>query len=591
MDSHGSNGLSAGPFDMQKVRADFPILQTTAHGKPLVYLDNGATTQKPRAVIDRLVRFYEHENANIHRGVYELSQRATAAYEEAREKVARFLNARETREVIFARGTTEGINLVAAGFGRKLLKPGDEIILSAMEHHSNIVPWQLAAELSGATIRVIPMNDAGELLLDEYAKLLNDRTRLVAVVHVSNSLGTVNDVKRITEMAHRVGAKVLVDGAQWVAHHRTDVQALGCDFYVFSGHKLFGPTGIGALWGRAELLDELPPYQGGGDMIESVTFERTTYAQLPNKLEAGTPNIAGAIGLGAAVDYIESIGFEHFEPHEAALLKHATQQLSAIPGLRLIGTAEKKGGVISFVIEDPLIASLDVGTRLDQAGIAVRTGHHCCQPVMDRMHVQATIRASVALYNTTEEIDALAAALRKIMADESARRSKAAAQKPVESQLRVQFPDPAAPSPQAAADELVELFDILGDWTERYQQVIAMGENLPFMPPELKIEPNRVRGCQSTVHLFARRRPGTEDAVDFVADSDADIVRGLIAILQRVYAGQSAREILAFDVESFLKRIGLDQYLSMGRRNGLASMIQRIRTYAQAMAAPAAART
>jgi cysteine desulfurase / selenocysteine lyase len=590
MDSHAPNGSPARSFDAGKVRADFPILHTAAHGRPLVYLDNGATTQKPRAVIDRLVRFYEHENANIHRGVYELSQRATTAYEAARETVARFINARDTREVIFTRGTTEGINLVASGFGRKLLKPGDEIILSAMEHHSNIVPWQLAAGLAGATIRVIPMNDAGELLLDEYEKLLNERTRLVSVVHVSNSLGTVNDVKRIADLAHRVGANVLVDGAQWVAHHPTDVRAIGCDFYVFSGHKLFGPTGIGALWGRAELLDQLPPYQGGGDMIESVTFEKTTYAPLPNKFEAGTPDIAGAIGLGAAIDYVQSIGFETFEPHEAALLKHATEQLSGIPGLRIIGTAEKKGGVISFVIDDPPISSLDVGTRLDHAGIAVRTGHHCCQPVMDRMRVPATIRASIAMYNTTGEIDALAGALRKILADESARRSKAAVAKPAGPALALQFPDPAAASPQAAADELVELFDFLGDWAERYQQVIAMGESLPALPAELKIDAYRVRGCQSIVHLVPRRRPGTEDGVDFVADSDADIVRGLIAILERVYAGQSAREILAFDVESFLKRLGLDQALTMGRRNGLASMIQRVRSYAQALAAPAAAR-
>jgi cysteine desulfurase/selenocysteine lyase len=461
-----------------------------------------------------------------------------------------------------------------------------------MEHHSNIVPWQIAAEQAGATIRVIPMNDAGELLLDEYEKLLNERTRLVAVVHVSNSLGTVNDVKRIAELAHRVGAKVLVDGAQWVAHHRTDVQAIGCDFYVFSGHKLFGPTGIGALWGRAELLDELPPYQGGGDMIESVTFEKTTYAQLPSKLEAGTPDIAGAVGLGAAIDYVQSIGFENFEPHEAALLRHATERLSTIPGLRIIGTADKKGGVISFVIDDPPLASLDVGTRLDHAGIAVRTGHHCCQPVMDRMRVPATIRASIAMYNTIEEIDALADALRKIIEAESAKRARSTAQKPAAgSKLTVRFPDPVAPSPQAAADELIELFDLLGDWTDRYQQVIAMGEDLPAMPADLKVDLYRVRGCQSTVHLFARRRPGTDDGVDFLADSDADIVRGLIGILHRVYAGQSAREILSFDVESFLKRLGLEQHLSMGRRNGLASMIQRIRSYAQALVAPGAEQT
>jgi cysteine desulfurase/selenocysteine lyase len=578
-------------FDVQKYRRDFPILQTTSHGKPLIYLDNGATTQKPRAVIDRITRYYESENANIHRGVYELSQKATAAYEDAREKVARFVHAPDVGEVIFTRGSTEGINLVAASFGRAFLKRGDEIILSAMEHHSNIVPWQIAAEAAGATIRVIAMNDAGELSSNEYESMLNPRTRMVSVVYVSNSLGTINDVKRITELAHKVGAKVLIDGAQWVAHHKTDVQEIGCDFYVFSGHKLFGPTGTGVLWGRRALLEAMPPYQGGGDMIESVTFARTTYAPLPNKFEAGTPNIAGVIGLGAAIDYIESIGFESFEAYEQNLLTHATKVLGQIPGLRIIGTAQKKGGVISFVMEDPAISSLDVGTRLDHEGIAVRTGHHCCQPVMDRMRVPATIRASIAFYNTMDEIDRLGAALRKIVADESAKKAAGGAPKSVERPMQLQFPAPAAASPQAAADELVEAFDFLGDWDERYQYVIALGEKLPFMPPELKVEPYRVRGCQSTVHVFARKRPGTHDGVDFVADSDADIVRGLIGILEKVFAGQSAADILAFDIESFLKRLGLDQYLSMGRRNGLASMIQRIRAYATALAqeAPVAA--
>ncbi|HXE52475.1 MAG TPA: SufS family cysteine desulfurase [Tepidisphaeraceae bacterium] len=574
-------------FDVHKIREDFPILRQQVHGKPLAYLDNAATTQKPRAVIDRLVRYYESENANIHRGVYELSQRATTAYEEARGKVARFLNAPESAEVIFTRGTTEAINLVASSFGRAFLKRGDEIILSAMEHHSNIVPWQLVAEQTGAVIRVIPMNDAGELLMDEYERLLNNRTRIVSVVHVSNSLGTVNDVKRITELAHRTGARVLIDGAQWVAHHRTDVRDLGCDFYAFSGHKLFGPTGIGALWGRRELLETMPPYHGGGDMIESVTFEKTIYAQLPNRFEAGTPDIAGAIGLGAAIDYIQSIGFESFEAHEAALLKHATQQLSKIPGLRLIGTANKKGGVISFVVDDPPISSLDLGTRLDHLGIAVRTGHHCCQPVMDRMRVPATVRASVTLYNTIEEIDALVAGIRRIIADEGSRKSKSQA-RPAPSRLALQFPEPAAASPQSAAEKLIEDFDFMGDWDEKYQYLISLGDKLPFMPPDLKTEANRVRGCQSTVHLFARRRPGTDDELDFLADSDADIVRGLIAVLEMVFAGQSAREVLAFDIEAFLKRLGLDQYLSMGRRNGLASMIQRIRAFASAFTGAAA---
>jgi cysteine desulfurase/selenocysteine lyase len=450
-----------------------------------------------------------------------------------------------------------------------------------MEHHSNIVPWQLIAEQTGAAIRVIPMNDAGELLLDEYEKLLSNRTKIVSVVHVSNSLGTVNDVKRITELAHQAGAKVLIDGAQWVAHHRTDVREIGCDFYAFSGHKLFGPTGIGVLWGRHELFEQMPPYQGGGDMIESVTFKKTTYAPLPNKFEAGTPDIGGVVGLGAAIEYIQSIGFENFEHHETELLRHATQVLGDIPGLRIIGTANKKGGVVSFVIEDPPISSLDVGTLLDHQGIAVRTGHHCCQPVMDRMGVPATIRASIALYNTKEEIDALSAALRKILSDEATKRAKSHS-KAQDSDSQFHFPEPAGASPQAVADELIEVFDFLGDWTERYQYVISLGDKLPPMPSEFKVELNRVRGCQSTVHLVARKKPGTDDGVDFIADSDADIVRGLIGILEKLFAGQRGQEILAFDVESFFKRLGLDQHLSMGRRNGLSSMIQRIRAYAQA---------
>jgi cysteine desulfurase/selenocysteine lyase len=582
------NGPRTNPrFDVAKIRDDFPILHTKVHGKPLVYLDNGATTQKPRAVIERITRYYETENANIHRGVYDLSQKATAAYEAARQKIARFIGAPNIAEVIFTRGTTEGINLVASSFGRTFLKPGDEIILSAMEHHSNIVPWQLIAGQTGAVIRVIPMNDVGELMLDEYQKLLSDRTRIVSVVHISNSLGTVNDVKRISTLAHEVGAKVLVDGAQWVAHHPINVADIGCDFYAFSGHKLLGPTGIGILWGRRELLEAMPPYHGGGDMIESVTFEKTTYAPLPNKFEAGTPDIAGVVGLGAAIDYIESIGFENFERHEQKLLDHATRRLGQIHGLRIVGTARKKGGVISFVMEDPPLSSLDVGTRLDHEGIAVRTGHHCCQPVMDRFGIPATIRASVAMYNTIEEIDTLADALGRIVAEESAKKAKPAAAV-AKARPTLEFPAPSAPSPQAAADVIIEDFEYLTEWDDRYQYVISLGEKLPFMPPELKIEPNRVRGCQSTVYLFARKRPGTDDAVDFVADSDADIVRGLVGILEKVFAGQSASEILSFDVESFFKRLGLDQHLSMGRRNGLASMIGRIRAYAQALAGPAA---
>jgi cysteine desulfurase/selenocysteine lyase len=403
--------ISAG-FDVDKVREDFPVLKQRIHGKPLVYLDNAATAQKPFAVIDAIRKFHEVDCANIHRGVHELSQRSTAAYEETRAKAKRFLNARTKSEVIFVRGATEGINLVASSWGRRNVKEGDEIVISALEHHSNIVPWQMLCEEKGAKLRVIPMNDRGELLLEEYEKLLGPRTRMVAVGHVSNALGTINPIRQIIEMAHRAGALALIDGAQAAPHLKIDVQALDADFYTFSGHKVYGPTGIGILYGKARLLNAMPPYQGGGDMIKSVTFERTIYADLPYKFEAGTPNIAGGIGLGAAFDYVTHIGLDKIAAYEHELLIYGTEALSRIPGLRLIGTAREKAAVLSFVIDG--IHPHDIGTVLDRQGIAVRTGHHCAQPVMDRFGVPATARASLAFYNTAAEIDALVAGLGKV---------------------------------------------------------------------------------------------------------------------------------------------------------------------------------
>jgi len=398
--------------DVATVRRDFPVLAGTANGKPLVYLDNAATSQKPRQVIEALTRFYTEENANIHRGVYELSQRATLAYERARANIQRFLNAADPHEIVFVRGATEAINLVATTMTRSRLRREDEIVVSAMEHHSNIVPWQIACELTGARLRVIPMNDAGELDLEALAALLNERTRLVAVTHVSNSLGTINPVRTIARMAHDAGVPVLVDGAQAAPHLPIDVQDLGADFYAISGHKMFGPTGIGVLYGRTELLDDLPPYQGGGEMIRSVTFEETTYAPLPAKFEAGTPHIAGAIGLGAAVDYIRHLSWDWIEQHEHDLLAYATEALTAIPGVRIIGTAREKAAVLSFVMDG--IHAHDIGTILDQEGIAIRAGHHCTQPVMERLGVPATARASFAFYNTRAEVDALAQGVAKV---------------------------------------------------------------------------------------------------------------------------------------------------------------------------------
>ena len=404
--------LTRTELDVRSVREDFPILRTLAHGKPLIYLDNAATTQKPQVVLDRLVRYYTHENANVHRGVHLLSERATDAFEEARKTAARFLHAADTREIIFVRGTTEAINLVAQTYGRVHVGAGDEVVVTVMEHHSNIVPWQILCDERGARLRIVPMTDEGALRIDSYEALLGDRTRIVAVTHVSNALGTVNPIRRIVEIAHARGIPVLVDGAQAVAHTAVDVQALDCDFYTFSGHKVFGPTGIGVLYGKAALLDAVPPYQGGGDMIRSVSFERTLYNVLPYKFEAGTPNIAGAVGLGAAIEYVEALGFDRIGAHERDLLAYGTRALEEIPGLRLTGTAGDKGGILSFVLDG--VHPHDVGTILDRAGVAIRTGHHCCQPLMTRLGVPATSRASLALYNTRAEIDVLAGALAKV---------------------------------------------------------------------------------------------------------------------------------------------------------------------------------
>lgn len=399
-------------FDVERIREDFPVLKQTIHGKPLVYLDSAATAQKPFSVIDAIRKFHEVDCANIHRGVHELSQRSTAAYEETRTKARRFLNSRSKSELIFVRGTTEGINLVASSWGRKNIKAGDEIVISALEHHSNIVPWQMLCEEKDAKLRVIPINDRGELILEEYEKLLNPRTRMVAFAHVSNALGTINPARQMIEMAHQAGALTLVDGAQAAPHMKIDVQALDADFYTFSGHKVFGPTGIGILYGKSKLLNAMPPYQGGGDMIRTVTFEKTTYNELPYKFEAGTPNIAGGIGLGAALDYATHIGLDRIAAYEHELLVYGTEALSQIPGLRLIGTAREKAAVLSFVIEG--IHPHDIGTVLDRQGIAVRTGHHCAQPVMDWFQVPATTRASLACYNTAAEIDALVAGIKKV---------------------------------------------------------------------------------------------------------------------------------------------------------------------------------
>ena len=393
------------PVNVEAVRADFPVLSRRVHGKPLVYLDNAATAQKPNRVIETVDHYYRQYNANVHRGVHTLSAEATDAYETSRKKIRDFINAGSEKEIIFVRGATEAINLVAQTWGRSTLKAGDEIIISAMEHHSNIVPWQILCEQTGALLRVVPINDRGELIMEEYQAMLNERTRLVSIVHISNALGSIVPVKTVIDMAHRQGALVLVDGAQAVPHTACDVQKLNCDFYTFSSHKLFGPTGVGVLYGKQQLLEAMPPYQGGGDMIKMVTFERTLYNDLPYKFEAGTPNIAGVIGLGAAIDYVSAIGMDAIAAYEHDLLTYGTAALQEVKGLTLVGTAPEKAGILSFVMEG--IHPHDIGTILDHEGVAIRTGHHCAMPVMDFFKVPATARASLAFYNTREEIDVL----------------------------------------------------------------------------------------------------------------------------------------------------------------------------------------
>ena len=404
---------NAHSFDVARIREDFPVLHQMVNGKPLVYLDNAATTQKPQAVIDALVRYYSADNSNVHRGVHTLSQRATEDYDSGRSKARQFLNAASDEEIIFVKGTTDGINLVAHSYARQHLGEGDEIIISTMEHHSNIIPWQVLCQEKGAHLRVIPISDAGELLMDEYESLLSSRTKLVAITHVSNVLGTVNPIKQIVEMAHNQGVPVLVDGAQATPHMPVDVQKLGCDFYVFSGHKIYGPTGIGVLYGKAELLEAMPPYQLGSDMIKSVTFERTVYNDLPYKFEAGTPNIAGVIGMGAAIDYLTEIGMDRIDNYEHGLLEYGTECLSGIDGVKIVGNAPGKASVLSFVMD--CAHPHDIGTILDTEGVAIRTGHHCAQPLMNRYGVPATARASLSFYNTRDEVDLLVKAIDRVI--------------------------------------------------------------------------------------------------------------------------------------------------------------------------------
>ena len=564
-------------LDVAAVRRDFPILSRRVNGRPLVYLDNGATTQKPRAVIDALVSFYAEHNANVHRGVHTLSQEATAMFDDARLTVAEFINAPEAAECVFVRGVTEAINLVAMCWGRTNLKEGDEILLTALEHHSNIVPWQIAAEATGAVVRTLPINDRGELEYERLGEFVTQKTKLVAMQHVSNALGTIHDVRRVIAAAKEVGAVTLIDGAQHVGHRPTDVQALGCDFYCFSGHKLFGPTGVGVLRGRRAILDAMPPFMGGGDMIESVTWERTTYAPIPAKFEAGTPDISGAIGLAAAMKYVTLLGWDAIISHETVLLDHATRRLSQVPGLRIIGTAAQKEGVVSFVLEDPPVSSLDIGIKLDAQGIAVRTGHHCAQPLMDAFGIPGTTRASFAFYNTVEEVDQLADALHGIVAERVARPTAKAAGFASETR----WPEPKGTSPTDAAQSLIDDFSFLKEAGEDPRDfILDLGRNLLPMPEGSKNEVTHVKGCMSQVWLTPKLDNG--DRLDFLADSDAEIVKGLIGVLQHVFSGQRAADVLDFDVEALLRKLNFQNLISVQRRSGVEAMVNRIKSLARA---------
>jgi cysteine desulfurase/selenocysteine lyase len=560
------------------VRALFPALSQRVNGHALVYLDNAATTQKPRPVIEAIVRFYETDNANVHRGTHALSDRATAAYEGARETVRRFLNARSREEIVFVRGATEAINLVAQSLGRRNVGADDEVLITEMEHHANLVPWQQLCLATGARLRVLPITDSGELRLDLLEKLLSPRTRLVALTHVSNALGTVNPVRQVIEVARRYDVPVLIDGAQAAPHIAIDVQELDCDFYTFSGHKVYGPMGIGVLYGRLSLLEAMPPWQSGGDMVHRVDYEKTTFNDPPYRFEAGTPNVEGAVGLAAALEFLDDVGRRRVAEHEARLLALAVERLDESSGVRVVGRPMRRAGVVSFEIHDPPLSPLDLAVKLDAQGIAVRAGHHCCQPLMRRLGRVGTVRASFALYNTEDEVERFAEAVRSIARGASVTATHRVPAPPTE--IRIEFPGATAPTVDAAAERLLGELDQLGDWSERYEFLIELGSKILPFPEAWKTDASRVRGCQSTVFLAARERPGTRDVVEFLADSDSGLVRGLLAMLQRLFSGLPARDIVAFDLPGFLARAGLESNLTMGRRNGLAAMVKQLRSFA-----------
>jgi cysteine desulfurase / selenocysteine lyase len=575
-------------FDVEQIRQDFPILSTMMCGKPLVYFDNGATTQKPRTVIDTICKFYEAENANIHRGAYDLSRQATDKFEVARATVAQFLGGVNPKECIFTSGTTEGINLLAHSWGWTRLQRGDEVLVSGLEHHSNIVPWELACGATGASLKHARTNKDGSIDVADFRSKLNPRTKLVALQATSNALGTIHDLDALIQAAKEVGALVLVDGAQAVAHQPTNLLKLGCDFFVFSGHKLFGPTGIGVLWGRKSLLESLPPYKGGGDMIETVSFEGSTFADLPHRFEAGTPNISGALGLAVAIKYVQAVGLDRIQTYENHLLQYATAAVSSIKGVRIVGTAPKKVATISFVIDEPFISLLDISEGLNQEGIATRIGHHCCMPLMNELGIAGTCRASLAFYNTEYEVDLLVNALERMIEKRVAQLKNIAPSPKIDGdtlELAELFEKHSAGAGRLSidevADELEEEFDLVDSELEKNTILNELGQKLPKTFAHLKAHTPAVSGCMSEVYLAGRPIAAQPDRIEFVGDSNNDLVRGLIALLQQLFSGQRAEDIQAFDLESFIRRIGLDKFVTLQRRNGLAGMAKRIHAFAQ----------
>lgn len=558
------------------LREQFPILARQVNGLPLVYLDNAATTQKPQAVIDAVAGYYQQSNANVHRASHLLSAEATTAFEQAREDLASYINACSSRELIWTRGTTEAINLVAFSWGLSNLQRGDEIILSTLEHHANIVPWQQVAQRTGAVIRVIPLLENGDLDQDTYRNLLNEKTRLVAIGHASNTLGTINPVKAMTAAAKTVGATVLIDGAQALPHFSIDVQDIGCDFYAFSGHKMFAPTGIGALWGRESLLDTMPPWQAGGEMIERVSFEGTTFNTLPFKFEAGTPNISGVIGIGAAVRWLQQQDRHALEQHETRLMRYALECCSGLKGFQRIGQPEQSVSLISFQLQDH--HQQDIGLQLDQLGIAVRTGHHCAMPLMQALGLNGTTRASFAFYNTLDEVERFAQALDQIISADQVQLP--VSEVPV-SQQPATLDSCYQDSPfgdSITAESLLEKLEPLKDWNSRYRELMLLGKNLPKMPAELKTEENRVSGCESNTWLSYQQ--DSDGRFHFMADSDARVIRGLIALVLAIFNRATAEQIQAVNIENYFARLDLLRHLSPSRGNGLKAIVDKIQQIA-----------